>query len=229
MALLGQKDALIERQADQISTLLEQVEVLSAKLATVEHLLSRNSRNSSSPPSHDDDLGKPGPPEPTPPRPDTSKRSRGKQKGAPGANLAWSDTPNQRKDRFPQGRCGCGADLAGVADLGVVDRYQQHEIPLITVTAQYDQHAVVCGCGSTHVADRPEGAPAGQSATGVGYGANLRAWAVYLMVAHFIPARRVAEILESMTGSAPSLGFVHQMLRRAASARWRRPMRGSGC
>ena len=28
------------------------------------------------------------------------------------------------------GVCECGRDLAGACDLGVVDRYQQHEIPL---------------------------------------------------------------------------------------------------
>ncbi|MFI7639091.1 hypothetical protein [Nonomuraea sp. NPDC049400] len=98
----------------------------------------------------------------------------------------------------------------------MVDRYQQHEIPLIAVTVtQYDQHAVLCRCRATHVAERPEGAPAGRSATGVGDGPNQQAWAVYLMVAHFIPARRAADILESMTGSKPSLGFVHRMLRTA--------------
>jgi transposase len=226
LALLGQKDALIERQneqirqqAEQISLLMEQLETVSAKLAKLEHLLSRNSRNSSAPPSRDDDLGKPGPEPKEPASGGEKKRQRGKQKGAPGTNLAWSETPDAIEPQFPHGSCGCGADLAEAADLGVVDRYQQHEIPPMAVTVtQFDQHAVLCRCGATHVAARPEGAPAGQSATGVGYGPNLQAWAVYLLVAHFIPARRVVEILESLTGSAPSLGFVHGMLRRAALA-----------
>jgi hypothetical protein len=38
--------------------------------------------------------------------------------------------------------CPCGADLADAVDLGVVDRYQQHEVPPVSVTVtQYDQHA----------------------------------------------------------------------------------------
>jgi transposase len=40
--------------------------------------------------------------------------------------------------------------------------------------------------------------------------------AVYLMVVHFIPAHRVVALLESLTGAAPSVGFVHGMINRAA-------------
>jgi hypothetical protein len=36
------------------------------------------------------------------------------------------------------------------------------------------------------------------------------------MVVHFIPAHRVVTLLESLTGTAPSVGFVHGMLHRTA-------------
>jgi hypothetical protein len=73
--------------------------------------------------------------------------------------------PDERVDRFPQGRCGCGTELAQGRDLGIVDQYQQHEIPQVAVkVTQYDQHAVACGCGQVHTAARPAG-PA-RSATG---------------------------------------------------------------
>jgi transposase len=39
---------------------------------------------------------------------------------------------------------------------------------------------------------------------------------VYLMVVHFVPAHRVVALLESLTGAAPSVGFVHGMLARTA-------------
>ena len=47
----------------QIAALMEVNEALAGKLARLEHLLSRNSGNSSNPPSRDDDPGKPPPPE----------------------------------------------------------------------------------------------------------------------------------------------------------------------
>ncbi|HEY3607803.1 MAG TPA: transposase [Pseudonocardiaceae bacterium] len=66
----------------------------------------------------------------------------------------------------------------------MVDRYQQHEIPQISVAA--------------------------------GYGPALQAFVVYLMVMHHIPAHRCVALLESLTGAAPSVGFVHGMLARTA-------------
>ncbi len=166
------------------------------------------------PPSKDDDLGKKQPPE-KPQRRDGGgpKRKQGKQPGAPGASLAFTDTPDEHVDRFPKGRCECGQELADAGDLGVVDRYQQYEIPWVSVTVtQYDQHSVRCGCGKVHTAARPEGTRSGS----VGYGPNLQAFAVYLMVVHFIPAHRCVELLESLTGATPSVGFVHGMLERVA-------------
>jgi transposase len=97
--------------------------------------------------------------------------------------------------------------------LGVVDRYQQHEIPRVRVkVSQYDQHAACCGCGRVHIAGRPEGAREGI----VGYGPNLQALTVFMMVAHFLPAHRCVALLEALTGAAPSVGFVHGMLARTA-------------
>jgi hypothetical protein len=104
--------------AGRLGELMEANEALAAKLARLEHLLSRNSGNSSSPPSRDDDPDKPAPPQ--------NKRrernpARGKQPGGPGSHLAWTDDPDERRDRFPEGRCDCGTDLAQARDLGVVD------------------------------------------------------------------------------------------------------------
>src|SRR5680860_1335944 len=203
--------ALVGEQRKQIAALTAMNEKLAAKLARLEHLLSRNSANSSMPASKDDDPGKTPPARKTERR--DSGRKRGKQPGAPGAHLAWTENPDEREDRFPEGRCDCGHDLAAAADMGIVDRYQQHEIPLVGVSVtQYDQHLVRCGCGAVHTASRPDGARTGP----VGYGPNLQAFAVYLMVMHFIPAARCVELLESLTGAAPSVGFVHGMLNRAA-------------
>lgn len=132
------QDGQIAAMAIQISELVDANETLTGKLARLEHLLSRNSRNSSSEPSKDDDLGKAVPPGKAK-RGEGSARGKGKQPGAAGVNLAWVDSPDEYADRFPRGCCECGDDLAGAKDLGVVDRYQQHEIPQVSVkVTQYD-------------------------------------------------------------------------------------------
>jgi transposase len=211
---LASRDRQIEGMAGQLAELMEANEALAGKLARLEHLLSRNSGNSSSPPYRDDGPGKLPPPEKSRRGRSGPARARGKQPGAPGSHLAWTDDPHERREVFPTGRCGCGVDLAAARDLGVVDRYQQHEVPQVAVRiTQYDQHEVTCcGCGRRHTAARPDGARPGP----VGYGPNLAAFAVYLMVMHFVPAHRVVALLESLTGTAPSVGFVHGLLTRTA-------------
>jgi uncharacterized coiled-coil protein SlyX/transposase len=211
-ATVRAQDAQITRLSAQLAGLMAKFEQQSQELAKLQHLVSRNSANSSMPSSKDDDPGR------TPPykerRAKPSGRAKGKQKGAPGNALRWREALEvTRLDQFPEGVCPCGADLADAVDLGVVDRYRQHEVPLVSVTVtQYDQHAAACSCGKVHTAKRPEGAGAGQAE----YGPNLRAFAVYLLVVHFVPVHRVREILESLTGARPSVGFVHSLLVRAA-------------
>ena len=146
-----------------------------------------------------------------------NKRKPGKQPGAPGAYLAWNDHPDATENVFPEGTCGCGADLSGAQDLGVTYSHQVTDLPDARAeTTQYDRHEVECGCGRRHVAAAPAEA-AGAPGT-VTYGLNFQAWCVFLMVMHHVPVERCADILESMTGTRPSDGWVHSLLARAARA-----------
>src|SRR5689334_10825275 len=68
-----------------------------------------------------------------------------------------------------------------------------------------------------HVADTPPHA-AGAAPGTVTYGVNVQAWCVFLMVMHHVPVERCADIIESMSGTRPSDGWVHGLLARAAEA-----------
>ena len=193
----------------------EAIRVLQEKVERLERLVSRNSGNSSFPPSMD---AQPGRKRPAPRKRGGSDGSRrqGKQPGAPGAYLAWRAAPDERVALWPAGRCGCGTALERGQDLGVAASHQQVEIPLVTARViQYDRHAVRCGCGLVSAAGRPAGAGAAGTVT---YGPNLQAWCVYLMSEHAIPVHRCADLIGSLAGAAPSAGFVHGMLGRAAAA-----------
>jgi transposase len=193
--------ALVVAQAQMIEELRAQVATLARRVAELERRLGRNSGNSSMPPSADDLPGRTPPADHPAGGEAGGKRKRGKQPGAPGAHLAWRDDPDETVAHFPAGSCGCGADLAEGADLGVARSHQQHEIPLMSATCtQHDLHAVRCGCGTVHVADRP----AGVADAAVGYGPNLQAWCVYLMVVHAIPVHRCTELVASLTARRPA-------------------------
>jgi transposase len=209
-ALQAANARLRAENAELKAQLAEQAE----KIARLERLISRNSGNSSMPPSTDDLPGK----KPPPAKPRRGGgRKPGKQPGAPGAYLAWRERPDKTKDVFPEGTCACGKDLSVARDLGVRYSHQVTDLPEARAeTIQYDRHEAECTCGRTHVADAPPEA-AGAPGT-VTYGLHFQAWCVFLMVMHHVPAERCAGILESMSGTRPSDGWVHSLLDRAARA-----------
>jgi len=120
-------------------------------IARLERLISRNSGNSSMPPSSDDRPGR-KPPQPRQ-RQGGTKRRPGKQPGAAGAYLPWNDHPDDTIPHFPEGTCGCGRNLAGARDLGVRYSHQVTDLPEAHAeTIQHDRHEVQCACGRPHVA-----------------------------------------------------------------------------
>jgi hypothetical protein len=196
---------------EEISDLRRQAAELRERVAQLERALSRNSGNSSMPPSGDDQPGR------TPPRKqrraaEREARKRGKQPGAPGSAMNWA-VPDLVRDHFPSGACGCGVDLSAAQDLGVARSFQQLEIPEPSAQRiQHDLHAARCGCGREHVAARPPGVPD----AAVSIGPNLRALAVYLVVFQHVPVERCRQLIADVTGAAVSAGFIHSCLRTAA-------------
>jgi transposase len=212
------RDALIALQgqlAADNARLAARVAGLEERLARLERAASRNSGNSSMPPSTDDQPGRTSP-APRPGRGEKGQRRPGKQPGAPGWHLAWSEHPDDTVPHFPEGACGCGRDLAGARDLGVAASHQQIDIPLAAArVVQHDLHEAACACGWVHRAAPPAGAGAPGTVT---CSVQLQAWCVFLIVAHHVPVHRAAQIIESLTGAKPSPGFVHALIARAAAA-----------
>jgi transposase len=201
---LEQRNAGLEARAGEMEE----------QLARLARAVSRNSGNSSMPPSADDLPGR------TAPKPRQArgggKKRPGKQPGALGAYLAWSKNPQDTVPLFPQGPCACGRDLADAEDLGVSVSHQLIDTPVVTASVtQYEEHTVACACGRLHTAPPPAGA--GTAGT-VCYGLNIQAWCVFLLAAHHVPAERCADVIGSLTGTRPSDGWVHAMLAGAAKA-----------
>jgi transposase len=109
--LAGIQGVLIEVLEERNGELAGRVADLEERLARLERLLSRNSGNSSMPPSADDLPGRTGPGQRRPRG--NGKRRPGKQPGAPGSHLAWRADPDETVPPFPAGACPCGRDLAG--------------------------------------------------------------------------------------------------------------------
>ena len=214
------RDALIREQAQLIAAQAEQIAALEAVVADLREQLeaaaragSRNSGNSSMPPSSDDLPGRKPPRKQRRAAERAGKKKRGKQPGSPGASMTW-EVPDRTEDHYPGGACSCGRDLADAADLGVARSYQQEEIPAAPAErVQHDLHEARCACGRAHVAARPAGVP--DSALSIG--PRLRALAVYLVVFQHVPVERCRQLIADVTGAAVSDGFIHSCLAKAAS------------
>src|SRR6266536_1274569 len=95
--------ALVRDQAHELGRLRAENADLRERLERLERLLSRNSGNSSMPPSTDDLPGKTPPADKPADGGGAVKRKRGKQPGAPGAHLAWRDDPDDTVPHIPKG------------------------------------------------------------------------------------------------------------------------------
>ena len=170
------RDALIAAQAERIEALEALVADLREQLAAALRAGSRNSGNSSMPPSSDDLPGRKPPRKQRRAAERAEKKKRGKQPGSPGASMTW-EVPDWTEDHFPVGSCSCGRDLADAADLGFARSFQQEEIPAAPAErVQHDLHEARCGCGRTHVAARPAGVPDSARRSGRGCVPWLFTW-----------------------------------------------------
>ena len=205
------RDALIAAQAEQIAVLEALVADLRKRLDATERAGSRNSGNSSMPPSSDDLPGR-KPPRKQRRAAERAEKKRGKQPGSPGTSMTWK-VPDRTEDHYPEGSCSCGRELADAEDLGVTRSFQQEEIPAAPAErVQHDLHEARCACGRAHVAVRPAGVP--DSALSIG--PRLRVLAVYLVVFQHVPVERCRQLIADVSGAAVSAGFIHSCLRQAA-------------
>jgi len=176
-------------------------EALQDRVVQLESEQSRNSRNSSKPPSTDAQ-------QPRQTRAErraaarAAGRRQGKQPGAPGANLARR-VPDATVVHPPVCCDGCGADLAGAEVVGEVRR-QVLEIPEIRVRAtDHVAERRRCRCGHETVGVFPPEARAP-----VCWGPEVRALAVYLMDRQHLPLERTAELLGELLDAPVSTGWL---------------------
>ena len=176
--------ATVTAQETEITGLKQQIADLLAKLAL-------DSQNSSKPPSSD-----PPPPQ-TPPRSQRSVRgkTRGGQIGHRGTSLHQVATPDSIVVHAPTTCDGCGQGLAA-APVVTTQRRQVFDVPEVRVAVTEHQALTkVCGCGQSTTAAFP---PDVRSLTQ--YGTRLRATALYLVTAQFVPYDRTAALLHALYG-----------------------------
>ena len=162
--------------AEQAARLAEQavlIEALRVELEALRRQVSRDSSNSSQPPSTDgpDAKAKAKATRPSPDGPpsagesDRARRRQGGQPGHRGSGLAPVATPDRRQPVEPPGCAGCGGDLTG-APGEVASRVQVFDLPSFSLAVtEYRMMRRVCGCGHATTAGPPAVCGAGRPAT----------------------------------------------------------------
>src|SRR5450756_2321623 len=201
---LSAQNALLRRE---VADLRERVAQQEERIAELERRLTRNSRNSSLPPSQDP----PAAPERRQAPP--SGRGRGAQPGhsGHGRHLAPLESIDAVIEHWPA-RCACGHRFSETErrPVGTPARHQVAELPSIAVILSEHrlQRRRCRRCGAVTRAALPAGA----------FGPRLQAAVATLAVRNRVSRRDTTELLRELFGAQLSSGSVEAIVSRASAA-----------
>ncbi len=213
------QSALIEQLLAEIKALkervlfLENVEKENVKLRTENTILReklskyenpKNSRNSSVPPSKDENR-----PLKTKSLREPSDKKVGGQQGHEGNTLKMTDTPDKVIEYVPNFCLACGSDLQN-RPVEFVSKRQVIDVPVIK--PEYIEHQVFkkqCSCGHSNCASFPENVKAS-----ISYGANAESLVGYLFSRQYMPFDRMREFFNDAFHLPISEGGIHELLNR---------------
>jgi transposase len=202
------RDALASFSKEELIALIvaltKQVDVLTKRVAALEAELGKPAKtpdNSSVPPSRGHKAS--GASEPKP-----------KAKPHAGSHRPLHPNPTRRRDVLAD-RCEhCRADVGAVPQ-AAVHAYDRIEIPeIVPEVTRVTLHGGVCPCCRHRFRATP---PAGLE-PGSPFGANLRAFVLYLRFAQAIPFERLARLMSDLLGLEISEGALANMLEASGGA-----------
>jgi transposase len=139
------------------------------------------------------------------------KRVRGKQRGAPGKNLAMQAAPDRIVEHAPTHCDACGEDLADARDEGF-DCRQVFETPRpVLICTEHRSRHKRCSCGALN-----KGVFAKEATGPTCYGPEVRARALYLLHGQHLSVERTADAMWALFGAPVSTGFVASLAPQAA-------------
>lgn len=202
------KIAVLIRRLEALEKKVESLEkenaFLKERLAKYEN--PKNSRNSSLPPSKDENR-----PKANQSLRKSSDKSVGGQKGREGKTLEMTATPDKIVELQPDYCNGCGASLQD--KIATKERSRQIiDIPPIkAIFTEYQIFSKICSCGCKTVTDFPQRVNAP-----ISYGENIEALVAYFHARQYLPFARMKETLNDVFGIPISEGGIHCLLNRFA-------------
>jgi len=200
-AVYGQGEEAVIALVEGLLKRIEELELLELRVEALENQLSKNSRNSSKPPSGDG-FGKR-----TRSLRNKSERPSGGQAEHRGQTLEWSDAPDWVVEHRVEQCLGCGASLQDAPVERMMAR-QVQDLPCLRLEVREHQAEVKnCPvCGVENQGRFPE-----EVTHGVQYGCVLKGVIVYLMEGQLLPSARTCEVLDEVFGAPVSEGTLYNV------------------
>lgn len=182
-----------------VESLVGRINALEARVEALENQQSKNSQNSSKPPSGDG-FGK---------RTKSLRTQSGRQSGGQddhsGSTLEWCEAVDQVVTHPVLTCSGCGASLTAVEVLNLNCR-QVHDLPPMQVIVhEHQSEEKSCpDCGLLNQGRFPADVN-----SVVQYGSDLKGLMVYFMEGQLLPSKRVCELLQELLGCEISEGTLY--------------------
>jgi len=176
------------------------------KLELAHYKNPKNSRNSSIPPSKDENR-----PLKTKSLRTSSGKNSGGQKGHDGTTLVMAEEPDFIVEHKP-GYChNCGKDLSAIVGELIAKRQIVDIPPIMPEYTEHRLYEVKCTCGHHTVPVFPDGVN-----SPIGYGSNVEAAIAYMHTRQYLPIARMGEYFKDVCGLPISQGAICNILERFA-------------
>jgi len=200
---------IIELQAAYIKELEKKNKELERRIIDLEERITKyeyqkNSRNSSIPPSKDENR-----PVKTSSLREKTGRKPGGQSGHKGVTLQMTATPDEIRDCLPEYCSCCGMELKDIPS-EFVERRQVADIPEIRIrVTEYRIFQKKCICGHITKSQCAEGIK-----NRIIYGDNIEALTAYFSVRQYTPFKRLQELFRDVFKTKISEGGLHELIKR---------------
>ena len=189
----------------EVSELKRLVAKLIHEVETLKH--SKNSRNSSVPPSKDENRPKKNQSLRT-----SSGKKPGGQQGHKGNTLLMTENPDTILDHKP---CYCNHCGSGIDEASLVLKSRRQVVDLPPIRAHYTEHRTyqsTCSCGQTTIASFPVGVN-----SPISYGPNIESLVAYMHARQYIPYERAAEYFKDVHNVCISQAAINNIIERFSS------------
>ena len=207
-AMIEQQQIQIEQQQIQIDQQQKQIVQLTNRVKELEDRLALNSRNSSNPPSSDQNKRQ------LPSTRGKSGKKSGGQTGHPGKTLKRVEQPDHVINHAPESCVACGESLETIAGEAGRERRQVFDVPPIKL--EVTEHRVIrktcLNCGKENCGQFPQ-----EVKPGVSYGHEIKALAVYLVNYQLIPWQRSCELIGDLLHQPIAEGTLMAAIRDCAA------------